>query len=278
MALHQVNTRYPELSSTPQRLLFVWNQRHGTHVPPSFWESRLGLISSQLENTSQAYVQYYLYMQRARVHVELENYQAALADLQASHRRARPDFSRGSYSLPLFQRACLAAFLGHNDTYKETYTEMIDSLDPLNPYDAPRTATANCLSATGHGNLELSLQLASRSVAGNPANLQSFLGFGLALHRSGKHSSSRTLVTRLLSRRPGNTHLLTALRLVRILAMIAEGERDQAAAQMELSRARIAELPALTSGRLGNNWHERLIVELLASEIELLLNRPPGAP
>ncbi len=278
MALRQVNTNYPDLFSTPQRLLFLWNQRHGTHLPASFWESRQGLITAQLENTSQPYVQYYLYMQRARVHVELENYQAALADLQASHRRARPDFSRGSYSLPLFQRACLAAFLGHNDIYKETYNEMIESLDPLNPYDAPRTATANCLSARGHGNLELSLQLAARSVAGNPANLQSYLGFGLALHRSGKHSSSRTLVTRLLSRRPGNTHLLTALRLVRILAMIAEGERDQAAAQMELSRVRIADLPALTSGRLGNNWHERLIVELLAAEVEEKLQTPPDAP
>ena len=278
MALQQVSTSYPDLSSTPQRLLFVWNQRHGAHVPASFWESRLELITGLLEETSQAYVQYYLYMQRARVHVELEDYQAALADLQSSHRRARPDFSRGSYSLPLFQRACLAAFLGHNDIYKETYNEMIDSLDPLNPYDAPRTATANCLSPSGHGNLDLSLQLASRSVAGNPANLQSYLGFGLALHRSGNNSSSRTLVTRLLSRRPGNTHLLTALRLVRILAMIADGERDQAAAQMELSRVRIADLPALTSGRLGNNWHERLIVELLAAEVEQKLQTPPDAP
>ena len=60
--------------------------------------------------------------------------------------------------------------------------------------------------------------------------------------------------------------------------MIADGERDQAAAQMELSRVRIADLPALTSGRLGNNWHERLIVELLAAEVEEKLQTPPDAP
>ncbi|MFP6649165.1 MAG: hypothetical protein VB817_06875, partial [Pirellulaceae bacterium] len=173
---------------------------------------------------------------------------------------------------------CLAAFLGRNDIYKETYNEMIASLDPLNPYDAPRTATANCLAEEGHGNLELSLQLASRSAAANPANLQSYLGFALALHRSGKHSSSRTLVTRLLAQRPGNTRLLTALRLVEILATIAEGDRDQATARMELSRVQIAELPALTSGKLGNNWHERLIVELLAAEVEKQLQSPADAP
>jgi hypothetical protein len=47
---------------------------------------------------------------------------------------------------------------------------------------------------------------------------------------------------------------------------------------MQLTRVQIASLPALGSGKLGNNWHERLIVALLAAEVEKQLQSPPEVP
>jgi hypothetical protein len=155
---------------------------------------------------------------------------------------------------------------------------MMDSLDPINPYDAPRTATANCLSATDHGDPLVSIQLAARSVTANPRNLQSYLALSLALHRAGRHANSRDLVQRIINQIPDSHRLHSALRLVDILAMIAEGERVEAAAEMELERAQIALLATLSSGRLGDNWHERLLIEVLAGEVDKLLIEQPASP
>ena len=60
--------------------------------------------------------------------------------------------------------------------------------------------------------------------------------------------------------------------------MIAEGERVEAAAEMELERAQIALLATLSGGRLGDNWHERLLIEVLAGEVDTLLIEQPTSP
>jgi WD40 repeat protein/serine/threonine protein kinase len=275
--VQRLKSDFSHLFSISDQQLFTWHRRHGSRVPAPFWEARRDTITEQLSQATHAYVQYSLRLQRAQSHVELGDYDAALDDLQASHRLARPHFSRGSYSLPLFQRACLAVFLGRSELYTETLSEMINSLDPLNLYDAPRTATANCLSATGHGNLALSIQLAARSVPRSPSP-QPFLALSLSLYRSGRHADSRTVAERVLAQRPGHTRLHTALHLVAILAMIAEGDRAEATTQMGLLRDRLSSLPALSSRKLGGNWHELLIVEILRSEVDKALQAKLESP
>ncbi|MDP7205233.1 MAG: WD40 repeat domain-containing protein, partial [Pirellulaceae bacterium] len=163
-----LKTTFPDLFTLSDQQSFTWHQLHGPDVPASFWTQRRDTLTDHLAQATQDYVRYSLFLQRARSHVELEDYEAALEDLSASHRHARPEFSTGSYSLPLFQRACLAAFLDRADIYTETFQAMINSVDPLNPVDAARMATAICLSASDHGPLPLSIQLAARSGPRNP--------------------------------------------------------------------------------------------------------------
>jgi len=259
--------------------LLAWHQQYGATVPAVYWQQRLDLLSADLADVERSYVRYSVLMSRAHAHIQLQDYDAAQADLLASHAAARPDFSIRTYSIPIFQQACLTAYLERTTEHSAALEAMITTLDPLNPYDAARIAIAQCLLPTDAEGPRLAASLAARSLQTNSRNMQAYLAFALALHRTEKHDQSLLVVTEALGRFPGRTQLHAALRVIGALAAEANGDTDSGRSQLAAAEELLAEFPAPATRRLGPNWHERLLIETLLSELDQTEPaQAPGSP
>jgi hypothetical protein len=98
--------------------------------------------------------------------------------------------------------------------------------------------------------------------------MQAYLAFALSLHRTEKHDQCLLVVTEALGRFPGRTQLHAALRVIGALAAEANGDSDSVRSQLAAAEELLAEFPAPATRRLGPNWHERLLIEKLLSELD----------